>query len=685
MINYPYPHFLGGVSKQPENQKEIGTVDSSSNAYPNISEGLVKRRGMYYKNTLVKHASATVLDPAQDNKIHYITTTDETFVIFISPDVTDAQPVKAYKLSDGTGVQVNIGDSAMLDYIRYQNATASTPITKEDMILLSTFDSTFFANKTVVCGVTGTADGSTAVNGVTYGNSGDGTYGLTSNQKVFPSYNKFPSKAEDSGATNDYVNGTLPTANNFYKALTSSVGFPAGVYKASAAPAVGDPDLYALQITDYNNSLINRLTMPLQIVYSEGTGQFDISWPDWEPRKSGDPDTSPGPSFIGRTIDDLVMYKKRMWILADEFIAASAAGSFFQFWPRDALALSNGDTIDETVADTGLNRIKYAIPYRSSLMLFTEGDRQFEIRSTGPMAPDSIAILPTTSYGVSNSLRPIFLGNNLYFISGFENYGQLYEYAYINDAANNVASNVSSHIPEYLPLTLSLASDDPNNNNIMFTSPNSLDAYMYVTQWEGNNKIQNAFVKFNFADVGLEIMSHSNINSVTHFIMKVTDLSSPDDNWVGFDLNINVDVTGATTVVTASGDWSARIIAIGVPVTMSVGLNQIYLRDENNITQSGTFTMKQLVTYINNTVQFDVRVDTDGRDNDFTFEYSAAQLDGSDINWNQIPLLATKRTQNIIYGTGHRSRIYIEDSSGLPVTLVSAEVRGVFSRTLNIK
>ena len=748
MINYPFPHFLGGVSRQPENQREVGTVDSSLNCYPSISDGARKRRGTYYENTLVPFGATAGVDPALDNKVHKIDTGSEAFVMFISPDATDPDPIKIFKVSDGTGVEVVFDDAAMLDYIRYVNATASTAIDKDDIVLLTAFDSTMFINKTVVCGLTGTADGSTAVNGITYGAANDGTYDIANqaaadNTYVFPSYNDFPSKAQLTAQ--DYVNAVLPTANLYYKALNSSIGFSAGIYQASATPLTADDDLYTLQITDYDNSLIDRLTMPLQIIYNADTNTFNVEWPAWTHRLNGDDLTNPGPSFIGRTIDDMVFHKNRLWICADEFIVSSSSIDVFQFWANDALAVIGSDPIDETIADTGLNQIKYAIPYRSALILFTDGDRQFEVRSLGSMAPDSVVILPTTSYGVSPLLRPLFLGNSLYFISGFENYGQLYEYIYVNDAANNVASNVANHIPGYLPTSLSTGSDDVNNNTVLFTADDSLDIFVYITQWQGDQKIQNAFVKFTLPDVGLNLVSHMNLDSVTYLIMqddtdtfiysldtvnkeklsdvtyeesmdylevptgshdagtnittwtlkvntgtepviaKVIDLAVPDDNWVGFDLNITTNVTGATTVVTATGDWSSRLVAIGVPFQFRVGLNKVHFRDDQRITISGTYTMKQLVLYLNDTAQYTVRIETPGRGNDFTYDYSAIQMDGSDIRWNEIPSLETTRTQNIIYGTGHKSRIFIEDLSSLPITLVSGEIRGVFSKTLNIK
>ena len=752
MIEYKIPHFLFGVSRQPENQRQPGTVYEQINGYSNISEGLKKRRGTYFEGEF------NLSNPSEVYKIHWINSTDETFVAFFCNNATT--PLQIFKLSDpSTAMTINYDLTASegadytankKNYLTKDAKSAGNSISVlDDLRVLSIFDSTFIANKKMVCGLIGTADGSTnnAPSNAAYGDSGDGTYGITANTSVYPSFNDLPMRVQ---GTNDNVNADDVTAGDYYKTLQSTVTNPAGVYQVTASSTSGsqaaNTALYELQITDYDNSLIDYETMPLQLVYNAATDDFDVKYPAWSHRLTGDPETNPGPSFIGRSIDDIVFHQNRLWICADEFIVSSRASDYFNFWPYDIGNQVPSDPIDETIADEGLNKIIYAVPYSRTLVLFTEGGRQFEVRSTGGMAPDTVTIIPTTSYFVSRTLRPTFLGNNLYFLSDFDNYGQLYEYYYIDNAASNVAASVTDHIPNYLPSGLSLVSGDINNGIMLFSDRATQSVYCYISRWQGDQKVINSFSRWGFPDTDFNIQSHSYVDSAFYFVLKNTDntwivlsldtvnkpklgdipyeesldylerfssggsydsgsnrttftmsidlnpsvtednivvLVENRDTYVGFSLEVlNVDTVGGVTTVEVNGDWTSYDVAIGIKFDFEVDLNYVYIRDQDNTTVTGNFTMKQLILFVKDTIQYSVEVDTIGRDTSFSYDYSIVRLDASAQMWDAIPMAETQRTQNIVYGQGRTSRIKIKDTSEFPITLVEGQIRGVFSKTL---
>lgn len=753
MIEAKIPHFLGGVSRQAESQRDLGTLNEQINAYPNISSGLEKRRGMYF------HKNITLANADDDYLIHWIKSTDQTYIAFISADATE--PIQIFNLATGTKATItyNLTATEGADYTTEKklyltqllNAGAAGTLTDpvSNLKVLSIFDSSFIVNKTVTCSLTGTADNSTThgpSHGV-YGNSQDGTWGITATTSVFPSYSDLPGRRAN--ATPSAGISAIPGSSIYYKTLTDSVGHPAGVYLADHTTVAADEELYIQQLTDYDNSLIDYKTMPLKLV-NTATNTFKVEYPTWSHRKTGDDIINAGPSFIGRTIDDMVYHKNRLWIMADEFIVSSQTGDFFNFWPNSSYASVGSDPIDETIADEGLNKIMYAIPFRDALILFTEGGRQFEVRSVGNMAPDTVSIVPTTSYYTSPNLRPKFMGNNLYFLSDFDNYGQVMEYFYLENASANVANSVTQHIPDYLPTDFTVVSGDVNNGLMLFSPGYGQNVHGYSVQWSGDEKLQNAFYKFSFADIGYEIISHSQVDSQFYFAMKdaahnwmltsldpvngatlgdipyresldyvevatggtynsttnttpvvltykgdvtskVTDgsfvaIGHSTTDWSGFSITISSSSYAAgVTTINLHGDWEGESVVLGAHFPFRADMNLIYPRDENNRAVLGTFTMKRMVLVVDDTIQFTVEVDTPGREELFSYNYSAIQLDASDIQWDNIPLLGTERTQNIIFGIGHRSRISITDTSEFPITLVSAEVRGVFNKNLSVR
>ena len=549
MIEHKIPHFLYGVSRQAENKKQPGTMNEMLNTYCNLSEGAEKRRGLQFQRIL-----STLTNPAEDYKIHFITTTDKSFVVFFTSHTSQAAvasrlPIQIFDLDTGLQQTLTLDGGGSYDtnyktYLTRNDGDTGDIDPNVNLKVFSIFDSTFIVNTDKTCALTGTADGSTASlpSNAAYGSKGDGTYGLgfdmaPVNENTYPSHSDFPMRFNS--AIGQVVNGNPPGSGEYYKSLESSVGYPAGVYLAGSSGLAADEALYTLQITDYDNSLIDYTTMPLQLVY-EGGVNFTLKYPSWSHRKTGNDDTNPGPSFIGRKIDDMVFHKNRLWISADEFLVSSQAGDFFNFWPTDPTAQVPSDPIDESIADDGLNKILYSVPFSQTLVLFTEGGRQFEVRSLGSMAPDTVTIIPTTSYYTNPNLRPLFLGNTLYFMSSFENYGQIYEYYYIDNAASNVASSVTDHIPDYLPTDFSVRSRDINNGIMLFSADSGTTVYPYISRWQGEDKIINAFSKWQFASTGYEIKSHYYDGGKFWFVMK-----DANNSWILCTLDtVNRDKIG---------------------------------------------------------------------------------------------------------------------------------------------
>ena len=83
------------------------------------------------------------------------------------------------------------------------------------------------------------------------------------------------------------------------------------------------------------DSVFNGYSMPHQIVrkFNEsGNIFFEVSPVDWENRLVGDNITNPAPSFVGKHINKLILYRNRLGIMADENIILSRPGDYFNFW-----------------------------------------------------------------------------------------------------------------------------------------------------------------------------------------------------------------------------------------------------------------------------------------------------------------------------------------------------------------
>ena len=85
----------------------------------------------------------------------------------------------------------------------------------------------------------------------------------------------------------------------------------------------------------------------------------------------GDLNTSPNPSFVGKTINDVFFYKNRLGMLTDGSILFSESDEYFNFFRTTVLTLLDGAPIDVGIAHTKVTTLKNAIPFQEKLMLFS--------------------------------------------------------------------------------------------------------------------------------------------------------------------------------------------------------------------------------------------------------------------------------------------------------------------------
>jgi hypothetical protein len=103
-------------------------------------------------------------------------------------------------------------------------------------------------------------------------------------------------------------------------------------------------------------------TMPHKLV-READGTFSFASISWDKRLVGDNNSIPIPSFVGRTITDVVFYRNRLGFLSDESLILSRSGNYFNFWGETATAVLDSDPIDTTAAHTKVSILNWAIGF----------------------------------------------------------------------------------------------------------------------------------------------------------------------------------------------------------------------------------------------------------------------------------------------------------------------------------
>jgi hypothetical protein len=250
---------------------------------------------------------------------------------------------------------------------------------------------------------------------------------------------------------------------------------------------------------------INPNTMPHGLV-REANGTFTFKPMVWEPRKTGDNDSNPFPSLMGKTINDIFFHRNRLGMIADENVVFSRAGDFFNLFKTSATQLLDSDVIDIAVSHTKVSILRHAIAFNESLLLFSD-QTQFMLATTDMLTPNTVAINQTTEFQASLKAKPVGAGRNVYFPVNKGSYSGLREYYVDGETRTNDAADVTSHVPNYVPGNITKLAASTNEDVLVALSPNEPDAlYVYKYYWQDAEKLQSAWSKWKFA-AGTKILS----------------------------------------------------------------------------------------------------------------------------------------------------------------------------------
>lgn len=259
---------------------------------------------------------------------------------------------------------------------------------------------------------------------------------------------------------------------------------------------------------DFDNA-----TMPITIIphftgtsitsyTAELTGETSASTA-WAIRNAGDEITNPAPSFVGNQIKDIFFYKNRLGLLTDSSVIFSEADEYFNFWRTTTQSLLDSAPIDVGISHTKVSLLKHAVPFQEKLMLFS-ANTQFVLRGADLLTPKTVNISPVTEYELEHSTRPFALSNFIYFAYQRGSYGGghytgLYEYYVDKDSETYDAIDLTAQVPAYMPsISPDIIGSASENTIIAKSAVNPKQLFVYRFFWQGKDKIQSAWQRFDF-------------------------------------------------------------------------------------------------------------------------------------------------------------------------------------------
>ena len=375
-----------------------------------------------------------------------------------------------------------------------------------------------------------------------------------------------------------------------FKANTSGA-FGQGVWEETQAPGL--------------TYKFDQSTMPYVLVRNSSTA-FEFKQAAWDNRIVGDADTSPIPSFVGRTVKDIFFFRNRLGLIAQDKIILSEAGAYFNFWRTSVLQVLDGDPIDLGIASPKVATLNAALPFAEQLLLF--GDQsQFILGSANDLlTPKTATITQTTDFRSLSTVRPVSNGRLIFFAEGRGDYSGVREYVQVATNSNNIfdAQNITAQVPAYLKGAVVELDSTTHDDLLVVRTDGAVDTlYCYKYLNNGNDRVQSAWFKFNFP--GSTIRGMGWIDTTLYLFNQRSDalylekvVIEPGRKDTGLDFVVTLDRRVTEASVTASYNAAtAQTTFSGLPYTIRTGATMQVVSRSNSPT-AGVFPIGTLANVV---------------------------------------------------------------------------------------
>ena len=245
--------------------------------------------------------------------------------------------------------------------------------------------------------------------------------------------------------------------------------------------------------------LYDYTTMPHKLVKTN-TG-FEFSQVEWEGRLVGDEDSSPFASIVDKKIRDINGFESRLVLLSSSTVVMSRTEKPFNLWRESATLVNATDPVDITSTKKDDLVLDWVVPFDRDLFIIADpGDSQFVIRGGGVDSTTSMVL--TTEFDVSSAgTAPVSTGRTILLPFQGGDYSGIKEFYTSSENSSQAANSLTETQDRYISGVISGMAVSQNFNMGLFrtdTSGSTLWVYKYL--WDGNQSLQSAWGKWEFAD-----------------------------------------------------------------------------------------------------------------------------------------------------------------------------------------
>ena len=327
------------------------------------------------------------------------------------------------------------------------------------------------------------------------------------------------------------------------------------------------------------NIEFDKGTMPIQLV-RQANGTFTVSQATWENADVGDTLTNPNPSFVGKTVNQLVFFRNRLVFLSDENVIMSRPGEFFNFWSKTATTFTPQDVIDLSCSSEYPAIVYDGIQVNAGLLLFTKNQQFMLTTDSDILSPETAKLNAVASYNFNEKTNPVSLGTTVAFIDNANKYTRFFEMSNVLRQGEPDVVDQSKVISRLLDKDISIVSESRENSAVFFSKKGTDEIYCFRYFNSGDKRLLQAWCTWTLAgniqyhcmldDALFVITRNNNKDQMVKYSLKlddnghsVTDTRDTADTSDDYIYRVHLDHSSSVTA--ASGTYNSATIKTTIP------------------------------------------------------------------------------------------------------------------------
>ena len=340
------------------------------------------------------------------------------------------------------------------------------------------------------------------------------------------------------------------------------------------------------------NIEFDKGTMPIQLV-REANGTFTVSQATWENADVGDTLTNPNPSFVGKTVNQLVFFRNRLVFLSDENVIMSRPGEFFNFWSKTATTFTPQDVIDLSCSSEYPAIVYDGIQVNAGLLLFTKNQQFMLTTDSDILSPETAKLNAVASYNFNEKTNPVNLGTTVAFIDNANKYTRFFEMSNVLRQGEPDVVDQSKVISRLLDKDISLVSESRENSAVFFSKKDTDEIYCFRYFNSGDRRLLQAWCTWTL--VG-NIQYHCMLDDA---LFVITRSDNNKDQMLKYSLKLDDNghsVTDTRDTTDTSDDYIYRVHLDHMSIIQNGVYNPTTLKTTIS-KPSGYESTKQLAVY----------------------------------------------------------------------------------------